>query len=285
MAVPSWKSLLQSLALAGTLLLGGLGAEARAQTSALDVVKERGVLRAGIRIDNPPHSFIASDGRWQGFDVDIAEALAEELGVKLEKVKVDELTRISFLQNGQIDIAAASISHTKKRDEQIDFSQTYFWSKQTFLVRKGEVSSLDDLVGKRVGVSRGSHAIGNWRDWLTRKGHQFEQSLIVEFGNKQAGVEAVRQGAVVGYAEDFEVLASFAKNAPTLAVLGDAAIGMKQDGIGVRENDSRMRDAINFALQRIAKSGKYAKIYEAWFGPETATPMPESGEIEIWPDG
>jgi polar amino acid transport system substrate-binding protein len=285
MAVPSWKSLLQSLALAGTLLLGGLSAEARAQTSALDVVKERGVLRAGIRIDNPPHSFIGSDGRWQGFDVDIAEALAEELGVKLEKVKVDELTRISFLQNGQIDIAAASISHTKKRDEQIDFSQTYFWSKQTFLVRKGEVSSLDDLVGKRVGVSRGSHAIGNWRDWLTRKGHQFDQSLIVEFGNKQAGVEAVRQGAVVGYAEDFEVLASFAKNAPTLVVLGDAAIGMKQDGIGVRENDSRMRDAVNFALQRIAKSGKYAKIYEAWFGPETATPMPESGEIEIWPDG
>jgi polar amino acid transport system substrate-binding protein len=272
------------LALA-SVLLGGFSAGAFAQKSVLDAVKERGVLRAGIRMDNPPHSFIASDGRWQGFDVEIAEAIAEDLGVKLEKIKVDELTRISFLQNGQIDIAAASISHTKKRDEQIDFSQTYFWSKQTFLVKKGEVKALADLVGKRVGVSRGSHAIGNWRDWLTRKGHRFDPALVVEFGNKQAGVEAVRQGAVAGYAEDFEVLASFAKNAPTLAVIEAEAIGMKQDGIGVRENDSKIRDAVNFALQRIAKSGKYERIYNTWFGPDTAAPVPESGEIEIWPDG
>ena len=284
MSLSSWKSLLQSLALA-SVLLGGFSAGAFAQKSVLDAVKERGVLRAGIRMDNPPHSFIASDGRWQGFDVEIAEAIAEELGVKLEKIKVDELTRISFLQNGQIDIAAASISHTKKRDEQIDFSQTYFWSKQTFLVKKGEVKALADLVGKRVGVSRGSHAIGNWRDWLTRKGHQFDPALVVEFGNKQAGVEAVRQGAISGYAEDFEVLASFAKNAPTLAVIEAEAIGMKQDGIGVRENDSKIRDAVNFALQRIAKSGKYERIYSTWFGPDTAAPVPESGEIEIWPDG
>jgi polar amino acid transport system substrate-binding protein len=290
MSIPYWESLpywksLQSLVLGGVLLLGGFGGEPLAQESVLEAVKERGVLRAGIRIDNPPHSFIASDGRWQGFDVEIAEAIAQDLGVELEKVKVDELTRISFLQNGQIDIAAASMSHTKKRDEQIDFSQTYFWSRQTFLVRKGEVKALADLVGKRVGVSRGSHAIGNWRDWLTRNGHQFDAALVVEFGNKQAGVEAVRQGAVAGYAEDYEVLASFAKNAPTLAVLDSEAIGMKQDGIGVRENDSKIRDAVNFALQRIAKSGKYEQIYNAWFGPDTATPVPQSGEIEIWPDG
>jgi polar amino acid transport system substrate-binding protein len=283
MLARTW-GLIQSIAL-GSALLFGVGGEALAQKSVLEMVKERGVLRAGIRVDNPPHSFIAPDGRWQGFDVDIAEAIAEELGVKLEKVKVDELTRISFLQNGQIDIAAASISQTQKRHQQIDFSQTYFWSKQTFLVRSGEAKSLSDLVGKRVGVSRGSHAIGNWRDWLTRKGHSFDQSLIVEFGNKQAGVEAVRQGAIAGYAEDYEVLASFAKNVPALAVLDGEAIGMKQDGIGVRENDSKIRDAVNFALQSIAKSGKYEKIYNTWFGPDSTTPMPEAGEIEIFPHG
>jgi polar amino acid transport system substrate-binding protein len=107
----------------------------------------------------------------------------------------------------------------------------------------------------------------------------------VEFGNKQAGVEAVRQGAVAGYAEDYEVLASFAKNTPSLAVLDGEAIGMKQDGIGTRENDSKIRDAVNFALQNIAKSGKYERIYNTWFGPDSTTPMPETGEIEIFPDG
>ena len=254
------------------------------QKNVVDTIKARGVLRAGIRTDNPPHGFITPDGNWVGFDVDIAEAVAKELGVKLEKVKVDELTRISYLQTGQIDVAVASMSHTRKRDEQIDFSQTYFWSRQTFLVKKGQTRKLSDLVGKRVGVTRGSHALGNWRDWLTGHGHTFDASLVLEFGNKRAGVEAVRQGAITGYAEDYEILSSLAKGDPALVIL-DEAIGMKQDGIGVRENDSKIRDAVNFALQNIAKSGQYAKIYERWFGPKSDTPVPASGEIEIWPNG
>jgi polar amino acid transport system substrate-binding protein len=97
----------------GLLVLWTTGSEgADAQKSVLDIVKERGVLRAGIRTDNPPHGFITQDGHWVGFDVDIAEAVAKELGVKLEKVKVDELTRISYLQTGQIDIAGARQKRT-----------------------------------------------------------------------------------------------------------------------------------------------------------------------------
>ncbi len=268
----------------GLTFLVGKGIAQETKGSLLEEVKKRGVLRAGIRIDNPPHSFIDGQGRWVGFDVDIAEALAKELGVRLEKVKVDELTRISYLLAGQIDVAVASMSHTLKRDAQIDFSQTYFWSKQTFLIKKGSVKSLADLVGKRVGMDRGSHAIGNWRAWLTSHGQTFEPNLVVEFGDKRVAVAAVRQGAIAGYAEDYEILASFAKADPSLTVL-DEAIGMKQDGIGVHENDSKLLDAVNFALQRIAKSGLYDKIYDRWFGPNSDTPVPLSGRIEVWPDG
>jgi polar amino acid transport system substrate-binding protein len=257
---------------------------ADAQKSVLDSVKERGVLRAGIRFDDPPHGFIAPDGSWVGFDVDIAEALARDLHVNLEKVRVDELTRISYLQTGQIDVAVASLSHTRKRDMQIDFSQTYFWSKQTFIVKRGEISRLADLAGKRVGITRGSHAGGNWRDWLARNGIGFDPTRVVEFGNKRAGVEAVRLGAIAGYAEDYEILSDLARGDALFAIL-DEAIGLKHDGIGVRENDSKMRDAVNFALQDIAKSGEYAKIYDRWFGPKSDTPVVPSGEIEIWHDG
>jgi polar amino acid transport system substrate-binding protein len=232
--------------------------------SVLDAVKKRGVVRAGIRFDNPPHSFIDNRGRWLGFDVDIAEAIAAQLGVRLEKVKVDELTRISFLKSGQIDMAVASMSHTVKRDMEVDFSITYFCSKQTFLVKKGEVGSLAELVRKPVGMSRGSHSITNWRAWLKRRGHP-AGARIVEFTNKQAAVEAVRQGAIAGWAEDYEVVASFARQDPTLAVLADEGIGVKQDGVGVRENDSEWRDAVNFALRGVALSGQYEPIYARWW--------------------
>jgi polar amino acid transport system substrate-binding protein len=251
--------------------------------SALDAVKKRGVVRAGIRFDNPPHSFIDNQGRWVGFDVDIAEAIAKQLGVRLEKVKVDELTRISYLKTGQIDMAVASMSHTVRRDMEVDFSITYFCSKQTFLVKKGEIGSLADLVGKPAGMSRGSHSITNWRAWLKRRGHPAD-ARIVEFTSKQAAVEAVRQGAIAGWAEDYEVVASFARQDPSLAVLADEGIGAKQDGVGVRENDSKWRDAINFALRGIAMSGEYETIYARWFGPSSETPVPPQCEIEVWPE-
>src|SRR5438128_195803 len=127
-----------------------------ANGSVLDAVKSRGVLRAGIRTDFPPHSYYDASGHWVGFDIDIAAAVAKQLGVKLEKVKVDELTRISYLKDGKIDIAAASMNHTISRDNEVDFSETYFFSYQTFLVKKDSgIRMLKDLVGKTVGFSRG----------------------------------------------------------------------------------------------------------------------------------
>jgi polar amino acid transport system substrate-binding protein len=252
--------------------------------SGFDEVQERGVLRAGIRFDNPPHSFINEEGDWVGFDVDIAEALAKEMGVKLERVKVDELTRISYLQEGKIDVAVASMSHTIEREEEIDFSQTYFWSHQTFLVRKGDIGSLDDLVGKKVGMDRGSSAIGNWQDWLKAHGYP-DDPQITEFGDKRAAVQAVKQGSIAGWAEDYEILASYAKGDASLTVLPGEGIGVKLDGIGVKENDSKLRDEVNYALQRIEASGEYDRIYDRWFGPDSDTPVPREGRIEVWPNG
>lgn len=268
-----------------SLLLGACGlAGARASGSKLDQIQERGVIRAGVRFDNPPHSFIDAQGNWVGFDIDIAHAVGRQLGVEVELVRVDELTRISYLKEGNIDIAVASMSKTIKRDEEIDFSQTYFWSKQTFLVKAGEIGSLQDLVGKKVGMDRGSSAIGNWRDWLAANGYPPEAD-IAEFSNKQAAAEAVRQGAIAGWAEDYEILASFAKNDPSLVVLGEESIGLKLDGIGVVENDSRLLQSVNHALQDIAASGEYDEIYDRWFGPDSDTPVPLQGGIEVWPEG
>ncbi|WP_394210352.1 transporter substrate-binding domain-containing protein [Enterovibrio calviensis] len=253
--------------------------------SIIDKVKERGEVVVGIRQDNPPHSFINEKGDWVGFDVDIANAVADKLGVKMKRIPVDEITRITYLQNGKIDIAAASMSHTWKRDDAVDFSQTYFWSAQTFLVRTDGAKSLDDLVGKKVGMNRGSHSISNWKHWLEKNGHQVNEEDIIEFGNKQIAMNAVLAGKIDGWAEDAEVLVSYANPNPALTVLNGEAIGMKQDGLGVIQNDSKMRDAVNRALQEIESSGEYLTIYNRWFGPDSETPMPLENRIEVWPQG
>jgi polar amino acid transport system substrate-binding protein len=284
---PQWTRRVSACLLAALLLLAGCGS-AKAQTasaSRFDQIKKDGVLRVGTRVDNPPHSFYDDKGAWVGFDLDIANAIAKRWGVRLELVKVDELTRISFLQNNKIDLAVASISKTRKRGQQVDFSQTYFFSTQTFLVRKGAVTSYKDLVGKKVGADRGSSAIGNWNAWLTRNGFP-KDSGIQQFGDKHAALAAVKQGAIAGWTEDFEVLASYARNDPTLSVLNvPGGTGVKLDGIAMHKNDSLLRQAVDVALQDIAASGDYDTAYNHWFGPGSTAPVPRQGSIEVWPNG
>jgi polar amino acid transport system substrate-binding protein len=253
--------------------------------SLLDEIKSRKTLRVGSRVDNPPHSSYNEQGSWVGFDNDVAAAIAERWEVDLDMVKVDELTRISFLQNGKIDLAVASISKTRKRGQQVDFSQTYFFSVQTFVVRKGAASSYRDLVGKRVGASRGSSSIGNWKSWLNHNGIAGEPQ-IEQFGDKRAALAAVKQGAIAGWTEDYEVLASYARNEPELTVLSvPGGTGVKLDGIAMRKNDSALRSAVDLALQDLAASGEYDKIYDRWFGPSSTAPVPRQGKVEVWPNG
>jgi polar amino acid transport system substrate-binding protein len=284
---PQWNARLSAGLLAVLLILAGCG-KTKAQAgsgSHYDEVKKAGVVRVGTRVDNPPHSFYDAKGTWVGFDLDIATAIAKRWGVRLDLVRVDELTRISFLQNNKIDLAVASISKTKKRGEQVDFSQTYFFSTQTFLVRKGSITSYRDLVGKKVGADRGSSAIGNWNSWLARNGFP-PDNAIQQFGDKHAAVAAVKQGAIAGWTEDYEVLASYAGNDPELTVLNvPGGTGVKLDGIAMRKNDSALTQAVNLALQDIAASGEYETIYNRWFGAGSTAPVPRQGSIEVWPNG
>ena len=246
----------------------------------LEEITERGVVRVGVRNDNPPISFIDEDGEWVGFDLDLAAALGETLGLEVELVPVDGTTRITFLESGQIDMAVASANHTRSRDEAIDFSITYFWDNQSFLVRTDEYENIDELFGATVAASAGSSTIDSWTSYVDERGGDAPE--FVEFDDKLAAVEAVRSGAVEGYTEDNITLLSLAAGDPNLTLLpgGHNAV---QFGVGVPENQSDWLDAVNFALQDIWTSGEFQELYDPWFvGPDRIIDLPLGGEMEIW---
>ena len=248
--------------------------------SLLEEITERGTVRVGVRNDNPPISFIDEDGEWVGFDLDLAAALGEELGLEVELVPVDGTTRISFLESGQIDLAVASANHTRSRDEAVDFSITYFWDNQSFLVRTGEYENIDELFGATVAASAGSSTIDSWTSYSEERGGDAPE--FVEFEDKLAAVEAVRSGAVEGYTEDNITMLSLAAGDPNLTLLpgGHNAV---QFGVGVPENQSDWLDMVNFALQDIWTSGQYQDLYDPWFvGSDRIIDLPLGGEMEIW---
>jgi polar amino acid transport system substrate-binding protein len=248
--------------------------------SKLDQVQANGKVRIGTRFDNPPLSFINERGDWVGFDIDLAQALADEMGLELELVEVDGTTRITFLQEDKIDMAVASMNHTRARDAAVDFSITYFWDNQSFLVRKGSYSNLDELIGKKVAVNAGSSTIDSWREYSAEAGGP--EPELVEFTDKLAAMQALRDGAVEGYTEDNITLLVLAAGDPNLELL-PGGHNPVQFGIGLPENDSKWRDAVNIVLQELWKKGIYHQIYEKWFGPEAEIKLPLGGQMEIWP--
>ncbi len=248
--------------------------------SVADAVAEAGVVRIGVRNDNPPMSFIDDDGEWVGFDVDLANAMGEQLGLEVELVPVDGTTRISFLQEGQVDMSVASMNHTLSREEAIDFSITYFWDDQSFLVRTDSFESIDDLVGETVAASAGSSTIDSWTSYVADLGG--DEPEFVEFDDKLAAVQAVRDGAVAGYTEDNITLLALAAGDPELTLL-PGGHNPVQFGIGVPENESDWRDQVNVALQELWTSGEFGALYERWFeGPDRIIDLPLGGEMEIW---
>ncbi len=249
--------------------------------STYDQVMEKGTVRIGTRNENPPMSFIDDSGTWVGFDVDLANALAAKLGVAPELVVVDGTTRISFLQNGEVDMSVASMNHTRDREDAVDFSITYFWDNQSFLIRKGTYSSIEELMGQTVAANAGSSAIPSWQEYSAAMGGAAPD--IVEFDDKQAAMQALRDGAVEGYTEDNITMLSLAAGDPDLELL-PGGHNPVQFGIGLPNNDSLWRDQVNYALQELWKDGTYQEIYDRWFvGPDKLVDLPLGGQMEVWP--
>ena len=268
-----------TLSLLAVFLISACSGDDSAST--YDQVTKDNLVRVGIRFDNPPLSFIDEGGEWVGFDVDLADQLAERLGVEIDRVRVDETTRISFLQEGKIDLAVASMNHTRPREDAIDFSVTYFWDNQSFLVRKGTYGTLADIMGEKVAANAGSSTIPAWRAYSAA--HSGPEPEIVEFTDKIAAMQALRDGAVEGYTEDNITLLALAAGDPELELI-PGGFNPVQFGLGLPVNDSAWRDQVNYALQEIWKDGSYMAIYDKWFGPGAAVPLPLGGEMEIWPD-
>ncbi len=275
------RTLLQSLGL-GLVAAPFVAKSARAQSaSALDEVKSRGVMRVGVRQDVPGFGAVDEKGQTVGFDIDIATELAKRLGVKIETVPVTAATRIPLLQQSRIDMICATLTHYRERDKVIDFTVGYFWTGQKLMVKKGSsIKSIADMAGKRAGTTSGALALQNLaRAQPKAVGQTFE-------GYPEAFL-AMQRGLVDAMVADIIILAGLRANSPTpgdFVIVGDS-LGGGDYAIGVRENDSKWRDILNFTLQDMWKDGAWDKIFERWVGPTSALKLTrdEIGfKMEVW---
>jgi polar amino acid transport system substrate-binding protein len=272
-----------ALVLGGTLMsIPFLTRPAQAQTgNTLEEVKKRGTIRVGVRQDVPGFGIVDEKGKTVGFDIDIAAELAKRLGVKMELVPVTAATRIPLLQQGRIDLIAATLTHYRERDKAIDFSIGYFWTGQKLMVKKSSnIKTLADMAGKRAGTTVGALALKNLAKAQPKAtGQTFE-------GYPEAFL-ALQRGLIDAVAADIIILAGLRANAPDpgdYVIIGES-LGGGDYAIGVRENESKWRDEINFLLQDMWRDGTWDQIYGRWIGPGSKLNLDKSEigfSMELW---
>ena len=262
-------------------LIMGIVSSAVAATSVYDEVKKRGVVRIGHGTDVPPLSMIdPKDGVLKGFDIDIAKAMVEHIGkimgtdLKMEGVVVNNKTRIAFLANKRIDLTVRSMSHTRSRDEQVDYAEPpYLWTGKIFYAKKGRFKTPMDICGKVMAVTQGSNAYIAGQEYLKEKGCD-KEFVIKSFQNNAECFLALKQGKVDAYIQDTPIIAGVAGAEGVDYEPVGPIFSPGLYGIGTPPNDSKWRDTASFALQDMIADGTYEKIYLKWFGPDGIAPLP-----------
>jgi polar amino acid transport system substrate-binding protein len=223
------------------------------------------VLRIGVKADNPPFGFQDAEGRPQGFDVDLGFRIARVLGVQPSFVTVTSKDRIEKLKNGEIDIIIATLTATRSRSHEIDFSLPYFQDQQGLLVPAASpIQSYRDLSGKRVAAAAGSTSIDNLKVVAPDcKGIAVKSNI--------EGLEKLRAGeadAISGDGLSLQALRVDSADPAAFRIAGEG-FSVEPYAIGLPRNDSEFRVRIDEALTELWTSGVWTRLFDKWLGPKT----------------
>lgn len=197
-----------------------------------------------------------------GFDVDLAKAIAAELGREIEIRNQPFDGLIGALQAKQIDLIAAGMTITPERAKTVAFSEPYYNAKQAVIVREGDsrITKLDDLKGKIVAVQMGTTGAGEGEKLLGKN-----NSNLKQFKKVNEAFMELKSGRADAVIIDAPVAASYMKNMSGFQAVGSITFSDEQFGIAVRKEDTKLLGDINKALKKIQDSGKYDELIQKWF--------------------
>ncbi|APV50225.1 amino acid ABC transporter substrate-binding protein [Betaproteobacteria bacterium GR16-43] len=227
----------------------------------LDDVKKAGVLKVAVPQDFPPFGTVGPDLKPLGYDIDVAELLAKELGVKIELVPVTSANRIPYLTTKKVDLVISSLGKNPDREKVIDFSTAYApFFNGVFGPAEQKVTKVEELAGKTIGVTRGSVEDLEITKVIpasaTLKRYEDNNGTISAFLSGQ--VELVATGNVVAAA----ILAKNPPKRPEVKFL----IKNSPCYVGLNKGEPKLLAAVDAAIAKAKADGRLAKISQKWLG-------------------
>ncbi|WP_285960501.1 cystine ABC transporter substrate-binding protein [Pseudomonas tohonis] len=227
----------------------------------LQQIKDKGSVKVGLEGTYPPFNYQDENGKLTGFEVEFAEALAKELGVKVEfqPSKWDGI--LAALESKRLDLVINQVTISEERKKKYDFSTPYTVSGIQALVRKGSedsIKSAADLAGKKVGVGLGT----NYEQWLKENAPKADIRTYDDDPTKFQDLNVGRIDAIlVDRLAAFEMVE---KTGGRLAVAGEP-FSRQEAGIALRKGDPELLAALDKAIAKLKADGTLKTISEKWF--------------------
>ncbi|MDP9500772.1 cysteine ABC transporter substrate-binding protein [Bisgaard Taxon 45] len=227
-------------------------------------LKEKGVIRIGVFGDKPPFGYVDANGKNQGFDVEIAKEIANDLlgsPDKVEFVLTEAANRVEYLKSNKVDLILANFTQTPAREEVVDFATPYMVVALGVVSPKNApITDIAQLKGQTLLVNKGTTA-----DAYFSKHHP--EINLLKFDQNTETFDALKDGRGVALAHDNALLWAWAKENPNFDV-GIGNLGPQENiAPAVQKGNKVLLDFINQEISAFKTNGKLKAAYEKTLVP------------------
>ncbi|MBK5437888.1 transporter substrate-binding domain-containing protein [Pseudomonas sp. TH32] len=227
---------------------------------ALNHILQSKELRVAVPVDYPPYGYVGPDMMPQGLDIDVANLMANKLGVKLELVPVTAPNRVAYIQSGKADFTISSLGKTPEREKVIDYSIAYSpFFDAVFGAAGLPVKSLADMAGKSVSVTRGSMQDRELTDTAPL-------AVAKRFEDNNSTISAFMSGQTQMVAIGTTVAASLKQKNPNLDIALKVVLSNSPNYIGMNKDQPELRTKVNEIIRAAKADGTLDAISQKWLG-------------------
>ena len=229
---------------------------------------ESGTFIVGFDQDFPPMGFLGDDGEYTGFDLELAQEVAQRLGLTYQPQPIAWDAKDMELETGNIDCIWNGFT-MNGREENYTWSDPYMDNTQIFVVAPDSgIATLADLTGKVVEVQVDSSAQAALAD-MPELADTFKDLVVTPDYN--TAFMDLEQGAVDAIAMDVTVAGYMIQERNSDFVILEESISSEVYGIGFQLGNTELRDKVQGALEEMAADGTLKTISEKWFGTDVTT--------------
>lgn len=251
---------------ASTTVPGEAAAQTGESTNILDSIVSSGTIKIAVPEDTPLFGSMGADGNYEGYDIDIANMLAKDLGVKAELVPVSSQNRIPFLTSGKADLIIANLGIKPERALVINFSNAYapfFWA--VYGSADKQVTNVEEAKPYKVGATLGT------LEEIAYSDAAGPDANIVRFDDQATTVQAFLTGQVDLIVTSNAIATQIMKDHPEMNVESKFILQQSPCHIGVRRGDEALLNWVNAALYSHTLNNDLDNLSEKWFGE----PLPD----------